>query len=113
MRRDKSQLAEKIGAAAAVDGDMGDVAQIGFGFLQAIGDRLAWKPGPMLDPSKSFLFGGGDQSAVADDAGRRVGVVGVDPEYQRIRCHRALGDAVVIDRSYSAALPIHSKQLRA
>ena len=78
---DVSELAEKIGPAAAIDGDAGDVAEIDFGFRQAIGDGARREPRPVLEPAKPLLFGRGQEHTVAQDAGGRVGVVGVDPEY--------------------------------
>jgi hypothetical protein len=88
VRHDITKLAEKIGAAVAVDGDMRDVAQIGPGFVQAVADGLSREAGPMLDAAKPFLFGGRHQDAVAQDAGCCIRVVGVDSEYQHIRCRR-------------------------
>jgi len=38
--RDITELAQEIGATAAVDGDMGHVTEVNLGFLQAIIDRL-------------------------------------------------------------------------
>jgi DNA-binding MurR/RpiR family transcriptional regulator len=35
----------------------------------------------VFNAAKSFLFGRGEQFAVAHDARRRVGMVGIDPEY--------------------------------
>src|ERR1700688_4508762 len=80
-RDDVGELAEKIGPAAAVDGDAGDVTEVDFGFLQAIGDGARRETRPVLEPAKPLLFGRGHQLAIAQDAGGRIGVVGVDPEY--------------------------------
>ena len=78
-RHDISELAEKVGPAAAVDGDMGDVAEIDLGFPQAIPDRLRGEAGPVLDAAEPLFFGGSNQHAAAQDAGGGVGMVGVDP----------------------------------
>ena len=60
LERDITELAEEIGAAAAVDGDMGHVTEVNLGFTQAIVDRLGGESGPMLDAPKPLLLGGGE-----------------------------------------------------
>ena len=40
LERDITELAEEIGTAAAVDGDVGHVTEVNLGFTQAVVDRL-------------------------------------------------------------------------
>ena len=81
LERDITELAEEIGAAAAVDGDLGHVTEVNLGFIQAIVDRLRRESGPMLHAPKPLLLGGGEQFAVAHDARRGVRMIGIDAEY--------------------------------
>ena len=85
--RHVGELAEKIGAATAVDGDVRDVGQVELRLVQTIGNGAGREAGPVLDPAKPLLLGCRHQRAVAHDAGSSVGMVGVDPENDRIRCH--------------------------
>ena len=50
------------------------------GFLEAILNRLDGQAGGVLYAIEAFLFDCGEQLAVGDDRGLRVGVVGVDAE---------------------------------
>ena len=79
------QLAPTVRTIVAVDRDVVDVAQGDAGFGQAIADRFAGKATPVLDPPEPLLLDGRNQFAILHQAGRRVGVKGV--EAQDV-CHR-------------------------
>jgi len=80
LQRHVTKLAKQIGAVAAIDGDVRYVGEINFSFLQAVVDGLRWESCPVLDPAKPLLFCGREQFAVPYDAGRRIGVVGIDAQ---------------------------------
>ena len=46
----------EIGPAVLIDGDMLDITKSNTGFSKTIGNRVRGKAGPMLHPTKSFLF---------------------------------------------------------
>ena len=48
--------------------------------LQAVADRFAGEAAPVLDAAEALLLDGGDQVAVLDQAGRGIGVIGVEAE---------------------------------
>src|SRR5215471_13964919 len=52
MERKIGDLAPAVSAAVLVDRNMMYIGQAQPCFVQAIGDRLRGKPGPMLDPAK-------------------------------------------------------------
>jgi hypothetical protein len=77
-----------MSARIAIDGDVVQVLDADACFLQAMADRLGGEARPMLDPAKALLFHRRNQLASAEQAGRGVGVVGVNPEdvhYVRLR----------------------------
>jgi hypothetical protein len=76
-----SQPSPEIYAAALVDCDDVDIAKRRTALAEAIVHGLRWKPGPMLDPSKAFLFDGGEYLAIADERRRRVSVKCIESEY--------------------------------
>ncbi len=80
-----AELAEKIGAPAAIDRNVRDVGEIDVRLLQTIRNSLRGKPGPMLDPAKPFLLGRRQKFAAAQNAGRGVGVIGVDAEIDQVK----------------------------
>ena len=101
-RQHIGELAPAIGAVVAVHRDMLDVGQADAGLVQAIADRLAREAAPVLDAPEAFFLDGGDQRAVLDQAGRGVGVVGVqseDPGHlsrsRRSRCMDRMRSAVI------------------
>src|SRR5215207_10010541 len=99
--QDVAELAPAVGAVVAVDGDVLDVAQRYAGLGQAVAYRFAGKAAPVLDAAETLLLDGGDQGAVLDQAGRGVGVIGVQPEdvghrsrSRRSRCMERIRSAV-------------------
>ena len=78
--QDIGNLACKICAVVAIDGDIIDIGQINVCLFETIRNRIARKAGPMFDAPKALFFDGGEQSAVAQDACGRVGVVSIDSE---------------------------------
>ena len=74
------ELASEIGAVVAIDRNMGDVLQLQFRFGKAVGQRLRGKTGPVLDATEALLLRGRDQLAVLHEAGRRVGVIGIETD---------------------------------
>ena len=99
--QDVAELAPAVGAVVAVDGDVLDVAERDAGLGQAVADRFAGKAAPVLDAAEALLLDGGDQGAVLDQAGRGVGVIGVQPEdvghrsrSRRSRCMDRMRSAV-------------------
>jgi hypothetical protein len=67
-------------ARFAVEGDVVDLGEGEAAAGEAPADRLRREPGPMLRAEEPFLLHGADDLAVDDEAGRRIGVVGVDAE---------------------------------
>src|ERR1700744_4059933 len=60
-RCDVGKFAEEISVPAAIDGDMRNVPKIGLGFVQAVGNGLRGKAGPMFDSAEPFLLNRGYQ----------------------------------------------------
>src|SRR5271166_6879989 len=54
-----AELAQPVGAAVLVDGDMIDVGERESRLAQAVGDCLRREPGPMLKAPKALLLGRG------------------------------------------------------
>src|SRR5262249_6134107 len=73
-------LPRAVGAAVLVHRDVVDVAKPKLGFAQAIGNRLAGKARPMLDPPKPLLFCSGNEDSVSHEGGRSIAVKGVKAE---------------------------------
>src|SRR6516225_4147603 len=78
MERKIGDLAPAVSAAVLIDRNMMHIGQAKPCFVQAIGDRLRGKPGPMLDPAKPLLFGGCHQFAVPYQRGRRIPMEGIN-----------------------------------
>ena len=74
MSGDERQSAPVIRARFAIDGDVIDFLQAHFSFIETKFDRLGRQPGPVLDPTKTFLFGRGNEFAIDKQACRRVAV---------------------------------------
>src|SRR5262245_9122962 len=74
-----------VGAAVLVDGDVGDILQVGAGFCEAPLDRLRWKARPMLDTAEALFPRRRDQLAIGDNAGGGIGMEGVQAEYEHLR----------------------------
>src|SRR5690242_4120641 len=74
-RQNIAKLAPKICARIAVNRDMGQIAEICAGLLEAISDRGGGKAGPMFDASKPLFLGCRQQRAVAHNAGGSIGMV--------------------------------------
>ena len=79
-RQREGELAPAVGGIVAVDRNMVDIGQRDPCLAQAIADRFAGKAAPMLDAAKTLLFDRCDEFAILDQAGGRVGVIGVEPE---------------------------------
>src|SRR5262245_59471016 len=69
-----ADAAHEIGAGSAVDGDIGEVAKRGTGLLETVADSLAREASPVLDAPEPLLFGGGDDGALAHEAGGCIAV---------------------------------------
>lgn len=74
-------LAEEIGLWIATDSDVGHVSSADLSDFKAALDTFAGKPGPVLDPAKSFFFDGDYQLSVTNEYRRAIGVIGIDSEY--------------------------------
>ena len=99
--QDIGELAPAIGGIVAVDRDMLHVGERDAGFPEAVADRFARKAAPVLDAAEALLLDGSDEVAVLDEAGRRVGVIGVEaenvghlPRSLRSRCMERIISAV-------------------
>src|SRR5207249_11040745 len=77
-------------ARLAIDRDVIDVAEVDPGFVEAVADRLGGQAGPMFDATKPLFLGGGNEFAIAHEAGGRVAVIGVNSEDGE-RDHRTTG----------------------
>src|ERR1043165_1034770 len=76
----EEQSIEPARARVAVDGDGGDVGELGARFTQAVGDGLRRESGPVLDATEALFLGGGDQLSVDQYGCRRITVIRVDPQ---------------------------------
>ena len=101
LGEDIGELAPTVGAVVAVDRDMVDVGQRDACFGQAVADRFTGEPAPMLDAAETLLLDGGQQHAVLHQAGRGIGVVGVEAQdighrsrSRRSRCMERITSAV-------------------
>ena len=63
-----------------VDRDVIDVTELHARFFQTKPHRLTRQTGPVFNAPESLFLGGGDQFSVAEDARRRVAVIGVESE---------------------------------
>ena len=91
-------LPEQVRPGIAVDRDVVEIVDRDAGLVQAIADRLGGEARPVLDAAKPFFLRGGDDPAVAKEAGGGVGVEAVETENEHGRRHRA---AIARDRSTS------------
>ena len=76
---------DAVQSGAATSGSLWQYFDLGHGyctynFFEHCPHRQRGEPGAVLAPCEAFLFGGGDQAAVAHEGRRRVAVVSVDAE---------------------------------
>ena len=74
----KCRFLEKVSLGIAADGDDIDFLACDSGDFQATADRHLWKSGKVLHAAEAFFFQSRNELAVADEYGRRVGVIDVD-----------------------------------
>lgn len=71
---------QDVGLGIAVERDVTDISEGNLRLGEAVSDCLGGKSCPVLDSPEAFLFSGGNNLAVAHEASRRVGVVGIEAE---------------------------------
>ena len=76
--RGEKNLLVKVSRRIARDADVLDVFDADTGGIEAITNRLCWKPGAVFLAIESFLFDCRDQVAVANYRRRRVAVICVE-----------------------------------
>lgn len=74
---------QEVGLGIAVERDVTDISEGNLRLGEAVSDCLGGKSRPVLDAPEAFLFGGGNNLAVAHEASRRVAVVGVEAENEQ------------------------------
>ena len=84
-----------------------DVFNADTGGIEAITNRLRWKPGAVFLTIESFFFSGGDQMAVANYRRRRVAVICVESK----NIHSVSKVAEVFTTSFRCFLPRRAKCL--
>lgn len=70
----------QVGFGVARDADMVEVGGGDIRLGEHVVDSFDGEARPVFDPVESFFFGGGDQDAVADQAGGRAAVICINAE---------------------------------
>ncbi len=71
-RQREGELPAEVGRRVLVDGDVLDVGERHARLVETIADGHLRKAGPVLDAAEALLLGGGDDRAIANEAGRRI-----------------------------------------
>ena len=75
-----ADLAQPVGAAVLIDGDMVNFGERELSLAQAIGDGVGRKSGPMLDAPEPLLLGRRDKHSIAHECRCGIAVKGVEPK---------------------------------
>ena len=86
MGEEVSELAQPVGAAVLIDGNVIDIGERELRLPQAISDGLRGKTRPMLDAAEALLLGGGEKHAVAHECGGGIAVERVESEDDHKPC---------------------------